>query len=547
MEYGGGGGGGWVRGRCLGRGSTAAVHLASSPTGAGEGRSFAVKSAEAARAAPLRKECEILSSLCNPHVVSCFGSGVTAEADGRVLYNLFLEYVPGGSLAELAKRRGGLDERTISGYTRGILSGLSYLHSAGIVHCDLKGHNVLVVGAGDEEDDGGVKLADFGCARRDSACGHQPGVVAGTPLFMAPEVARGEDQGPEADMWALGCTVIEMATGRPPWPDVADPIAAIHRIAFSADAPELPGHLSDGARDFLGKCLDRDPRKRLSAAELLDHPFVRCGKASLSSASISYHAKRKNSPKSTLDQDLWESWGSEDEEPEHHSAESIAERLRRRLGGVGVSPTQAAEETWEEENSWVTVRNGVAVSPSDDRSSTIPSCSEETAGGAIGGAAGGAVGSPPFDFDGVDPVLSFTAPLVAGGDDLDDDHHHFNEHGDPSGAYDYSLSICRQGVHLHRPLWRPERVSNGGRWPAVLRVVWLIADASPSSTPGIRPPPRPTKSTSVKTVERDNRRSSVAQINEPEFIRINKTSLSNSPIRSSCLPAGRTPYIELNG
>ncbi|CAA6671300.1 unnamed protein product [Spirodela intermedia] len=63
-----------------------------------------------------------------------------------------------------------------------------------------------------------------------------------------------------------------MATGRPPWPDVADPIAAIHRIAFSAEAPELPSHLSDGARDFLGKCLDRDPRKRLSAAELLDHP-----------------------------------------------------------------------------------------------------------------------------------------------------------------------------------------------------------------------------------------------------------------------------------
>ncbi|CAA7408392.1 unnamed protein product [Spirodela intermedia] len=373
-----GGSGGWVRGRCLGRGSTAAVHLASSPTGAGagEGRSFAVKSAEAARAAPLRKECEILSSLCSPHVVSCFGSGVTAEADGRVLYNLFLEYVPGGSLAELAKRRGGLDERTISGYTRGILSGLAYLHSAGIVHCDLKGHNVLVVGAGEEEDDdGGVKLADFGCARRDSACGHQPGVVAGTPLFMAPEVARGVEQGPEADVWALGCTVIEMATGQPPWLDVADPIAAIHRIAFSADAPELPSHLSDGARDFLGKCLDRDPRKRLSAAELLDHPFVRCDKASLPPASISYHAKRKNSPKSVLDQDLWESWRSEDEEPEYQSPvypspESIAERLGR-LSGVGVSPTQAAEETWEEEeNSWVTVRNsaqgaGRGFAPSD--------------------------------------------------------------------------------------------------------------------------------------------------------------------------------------
>ncbi|MQL72096.1 hypothetical protein Taro_004411 [Colocasia esculenta] len=345
----GGDRGKWVRGRCLGRGSTATVYLAASASGKPE--AFAVKSAELSRSAPLQREQKVLSSLCSPHVVACFGSDVRAEPDGRVLYNLFMEYVPGGSLAEAIKRQGGLEERAIRSYTRGILDGLAYVHGRGLVHCDVKGHNILV-----REDGVGAKLADFGCARWVDG-GKGRAVISGTPLYMAPEVARGEEQGPAADIWALGCTVIEMATGFPPWRDVEDPVAAIHRIAFSADVPEFPCGISDDARDFLGRCLNRDPTKRWSAEELLSHSFVNNIKE-FTTDGVS--ECKGNSPKSTLDQGFWDSWQDEEEDEEkrqmdNQPAEPAQERLRQLLGG-GISPPPAESSTWEE-SCWVTIRD----------------------------------------------------------------------------------------------------------------------------------------------------------------------------------------------
>ncbi|MQM05564.1 hypothetical protein Taro_038373 [Colocasia esculenta] len=121
---------------------TDAVYLAASTSGDRE--TFVVQSAELSRSSPLQREERILSSLCSPHVVSCFGSGITVEPDGRVLFNLFVEYVPRGDLAEVVKRQGGLDESTIVLYTRGVLNGLEYLHGRSIVHCDVKGNNILI-------------------------------------------------------------------------------------------------------------------------------------------------------------------------------------------------------------------------------------------------------------------------------------------------------------------------------------------------------------------------------------------------------------------
>ncbi|MQM04036.1 hypothetical protein Taro_036827 [Colocasia esculenta] len=368
----------WVRGQCLGRGSTAAVYLASYSAQQGY---FAVKSTELSRSAPLKRERKILSSLCSPHVISCLGSDVTEESDGRVLHNLFLEYVPGGSLAEAVKKQGFLDERVTRVYTRGILDGLAYLHSRGIVHCDVKGHNVLV-GA----DDRTVKLADFGCARRVDDGGDGTALISGTPLYMAPEVARGEEQGPAADIWALGCTVIEMATGCPPWSDVEDPVAAIHRIAFSTEVPKLPCNFSDDARDFLGRCLNRDLRQRWSAEELLKHPFV----DNIKEFNTGHISDSKGiSPKSTLDQDFWDSWPPEEENDDDHGKEAKPEslplgypqaRLRQLVGGAHAPPPSP---TMDENSCWITVRIGV---PSRDlQSSTRGSfLSEEAAAGEEG-------------------------------------------------------------------------------------------------------------------------------------------------------------------
>ncbi|XP_042471435.1 mitogen-activated protein kinase kinase kinase 17-like [Zingiber officinale] len=329
----------WSRGPVIGRGSSAAVSIA---TDIASGDVFAVKSAELSRSASLQREQRILSSLDSPYVVSCFGSEVISDSpSGGCSYNLFLEYAVRGSLADdVAKHGGRLDEAAIRSETGDILRGLAYLHSSGVVHCDVKGHNVLV------GSDGTAKLADLGCARR---IGEERCEIRGTPMFMAPEVARGEEQGPPADMWALGCTVIEMATGRGPWSDVSDLAAALHRIAFSPEVPEPPSWLSREGKDFLSKCLVRDPRKRWTAEQLLEHEFV-------SSSPKSSAEQRWESPKSVLDQTLWESLLETDE---CQSPDDPSKRMEQ-LIGVGIP-------RWRWDDDWATIRsnNGAVAAQSN--------------------------------------------------------------------------------------------------------------------------------------------------------------------------------------
>ncbi|XP_062088311.1 mitogen-activated protein kinase kinase kinase 18-like [Humulus lupulus] len=255
----------WTRGRTIGRGSFATVSIA---TAHGSGELFAVKSAELSKSESLQREQKILSSLNSPKIIDYRGFNVSSE-NGELMYNLCLEYAHGGSLSDTICRRGGrLNQAEIIAYTREILIGLGYLHSAGVVHCDIKGRNILVTREG-------LKIADLGCARFcDGVSGGDWVSVAGTPAYMAPEVARGEQQGFAADVWALGCTVIEMATGRAPWEDVLDPVSAFYRIGFTDDVPEIPSYVSTKAEDFLGKCLKRDPLERWSVDELLKHPFL---------------------------------------------------------------------------------------------------------------------------------------------------------------------------------------------------------------------------------------------------------------------------------
>lgn len=105
-----------------------------------------------------------------------------------------------------------MDGRTISHYTRQILRGLDYLHSKGIVHRDIKGANIMVTSRGV------VKLIDFGSAKKHvGELSQDIHSVRGTPYWMAPEVICGLGYGRKSDIWSLGCTVLEMATTKPPW------------------------------------------------------------------------------------------------------------------------------------------------------------------------------------------------------------------------------------------------------------------------------------------------------------------------------------------
>jgi serine/threonine protein kinase len=177
-----------------------------------------------------------------------------------------MEYVSGGSLHDLIKNSGGkLPEPLIRSYTRQILKGLMYLHDQGIVHCDVKSQNVMIGGEI-------AKIVDLGCAKTVEE--NENLEFSGTPAFMSPEVARGEEQSFPADVWALGCTVIEMATGSSPWPELNDVVAAIYKIGFTGESPVIPVWLSEKGQDFLRKCLRKDPKQRWTVEELLQHPFL---------------------------------------------------------------------------------------------------------------------------------------------------------------------------------------------------------------------------------------------------------------------------------
>ncbi|XP_062015336.1 mitogen-activated protein kinase kinase kinase 18-like [Rosa rugosa] len=337
----------WTRGPTIGRGSTATVSLA---TAVLSGEVFAVKSAELSRSSFLRKEQCFLSKLSSPHVVKYLGCDVSTEHN-EPMYNLFMEYVPGGTLSDAIRRHGKeLEECMIQSYTHQIVQGLEYLHSIGLAHCDIKSQNILV-----SEESAQIKIADLGCAK----LVHEASTSAfsGTPVFMAPEVARGEEQGFEADIWALGCTLIEMATGgNSPWPEVSDPVSALYRIGFSGDLPEFPRWLSKEGKDFLSQCLTTCPRERWTAKKLLEHPFLK--DYSMGSTTLS------SSPISVLDQGLWDSFEVFEEAPQNQVCESICsssspqERIKMLIGGT--CSTFSGIPNWEFDENWCTVRSNGA-------------------------------------------------------------------------------------------------------------------------------------------------------------------------------------------
>ncbi|KAL7593211.1 mitogen-activated protein kinase kinase kinase 18 [Lactuca sativa] len=335
---------GWTRGPVLGRGSSATVSTATSTSG----EVFAVKSMELSQAQSLRKEQYFLSTLSSPYVVSYKGCDVTKE-DNKMMYNLLMQYMPFGSIVDGINGRngGGLKSSEILRYTREIVRGLEYLHSRGVVHCDIKGGNVLI-------DESGAKIGDFGCAKWVD----EVAPICGTPMFMAPEVARGEEQGFPADVWALGCTVIEMATGGSPWSNVADAVSVLYRIAFSGEIPEIPDEFSDQAKDFVRKCLNRDPRERWTAKELLKHPFLH--QFDDNSKQMICEKIYTDSPTSILDQDVWDSMEEPstssslgtDFAPSTCSSNSLRQRIKQ-LADKSEIPKWRCEK---EETEWITIR-----------------------------------------------------------------------------------------------------------------------------------------------------------------------------------------------
>jgi len=214
----------------------------------------------------LMQEISILGSLKHENIVQYLGSVVTGYT-----FNIFLEYVAGGSIASIIDRFGPIKENLTRLYTKQILAGLDYIHRRQIVHCDIKGANILI------DNKGVIKLTDFGASKSlESVTAHKGfNSLRGTVYWMAPEVIRQSGYGRKADIWSLGCTVIEMITGKPPWINLyTETASALFNIAMSNNPPPLPANISATTTDFILQCMRRDPAHRPNTRHLLYHSFI---------------------------------------------------------------------------------------------------------------------------------------------------------------------------------------------------------------------------------------------------------------------------------
>ncbi|CAD8075171.1 unnamed protein product [Paramecium primaurelia] len=252
----------WKKGELIGQGSFGRVYKCMDIK---TGRILAVKQIELGYVdkeslESFHQEIKILQQLKHKNIVEYYG----CDEDKNHL-SILLEYVGGGSISHMMKKfKLNLQEPVIQKYVTDILHGLVYLHNKGIIHRDIKGANIIV------DTKGVCKLADFGC----SIIGSNAYSLKGTPNWMAPEVINSQETGRYSDIWSLGCTIIEMLTGEPPWGRFQSPMQALITISSKQCSPPIPNNISQNLKNFLDKCLQFDHKKRWKAKQLLQHPFI---------------------------------------------------------------------------------------------------------------------------------------------------------------------------------------------------------------------------------------------------------------------------------
>lgn len=231
----------------------------------------------------IQAEIHMAASLRHANVVQYVACCITSTH-----LSIVMEYVPGGSLYAVIENFGSLNATVVRRFMIDVVTGLAYLHSGNIIHCDVKPHNILL-GA-----NGICKLSDFGStisAATDLARSiTNESVLRGSALYMASEVARGDRCTAQSDMYSLGISILEMLLGRPPWQwsktAPAGSTQASLEVLYRNDArfvqllsrgevvPTIPESLNRDAFNFVKACCRTDPKKRATAQELLNYPFL---------------------------------------------------------------------------------------------------------------------------------------------------------------------------------------------------------------------------------------------------------------------------------
>jgi beta-lactam-binding protein with PASTA domain len=212
-----------------------------------------------------RREAQSAAGLNHPNIVSIFDRG---QAEGT--YYIAMEYLDGRTLKELLVRNGPPPIPIAIDYSRQILQALSFAHRNGIVHRDIKPHNIVV------GPDGRLKVTDFGIARSGASQMTEAGSIVGTAQYLSPEQARGAPVDPRSDLYSLGIVLYEMLTGKVPFTgDAPVEIAMKHLQEVpeppSEQRPEVPHELDA----IVVRALAKDPEQRYQSAEEMDADLAR--------------------------------------------------------------------------------------------------------------------------------------------------------------------------------------------------------------------------------------------------------------------------------
>ncbi|MDP8946780.1 MAG: serine/threonine protein kinase [Actinomycetota bacterium] len=211
--------------------------------------------------ARFRREGRTAARLSHPNIVQVYDAG-EGEFDGRETSYIVMEYVPGGDLKAFIDGRGSLSGGDLASLS-GVAAGLAHAHERGVIHRDIKPHNILL------DENGRPKLADFGIARAlDATYATRTGSYLGTALYSSPEQLRGEGVTPKSDIYSLGVTLYHAATGQVPFTGTPIEVASQHVSREPTPPRQLNDTVSESLEALILDCLKKDPAPRPPADEV---------------------------------------------------------------------------------------------------------------------------------------------------------------------------------------------------------------------------------------------------------------------------------------